>query len=99
MSHDTLKPFSIVILYDDSIDLRDPSLTLWKVFNNVDTKRDLIRKGNRMVIDATKKGPEDEHHRPWPDDIVMDPAIVERVELRANELGIQGFVTSRTEKE
>jgi 4-hydroxy-3-polyprenylbenzoate decarboxylase len=99
LNHGMLKPFSIVILYDVSIDLRDASLTLWKLFNNVDTKRDLIRTGNRMVIDATKKGPEDEHHRPWPDDIVMDPAIVERVELRARELGVQGFVTPRTAKE
>jgi 4-hydroxy-3-polyprenylbenzoate decarboxylase len=98
LNHETLKPFSIVILYDVSIDLKDPSVALWKVFNNVDTKRDLIRAGNRMVIDATRKGPEDEHHRPWPDDISMDPAIVERVELRANELGIQNVVIPRTIK-
>jgi 4-hydroxy-3-polyprenylbenzoate decarboxylase len=95
LNHETLKLFSIIILYDVFVELRDASLTLWKLFNNVDPKRDLIRKTNRLVIDATKKGPEDGHLRPWPDDIVMDPAIVERVELRAKELGIEGFVRPR----
>ncbi len=92
LSHDALKPFSIAILYDAAIDLADASLVLWKVFNNVDPKRDVIRQAGRMVIDATRKGPEDDHHRPWPDDIVMDFAIVERVASRAEELGIQEFV-------
>ena len=95
LGHDVLKAFSLFILYDVSIALRDSSLVLWKVFNNVDPKRDIIRNDRRIVIDATRKGPEDEHHRPWPDDIVMDPAIVERVELRAEELGIQELVRSR----
>jgi 4-hydroxy-3-polyprenylbenzoate decarboxylase len=93
--HDALKAFAVIILYDGSITLRDASLVLWKVFNNVDPKRDLIRKAGRMVIDATRKGPEDEHHRPWPDDIVMDPAIVERVASRAGELGINDLVRPR----
>jgi 4-hydroxy-3-polyprenylbenzoate decarboxylase len=81
-----------VVLYDDGIDLSDGSLVLWKVFNNVDPKRDIIRIRGRMLIDATRKGPEDDHQRPWPDDIVMSPEIVERVRRRANELGIQDLL-------
>ncbi len=80
------------MLYDAQIDLRDASLILWKIFNNVDPKRDIIRSEGRVVIDATKKGPEDGHHRPWPDDIVMDPAVVERVKRRASELGVEEYV-------
>ncbi len=88
LSHAGLKAFSILVLYDELIDLKDGSLVLWKAFNNVDPKRDLIRKDGRMVIDATKKGPEDGHLREWPDDIVMDPEVVEQVKRRATELGI-----------
>ncbi len=88
LSHAGLKAFSILVLYDELIDLKNGSLALWKAFNNVDPKRDLIRKDGRMVIDATKKGPEDGHLREWPDDIVMDPGVVEQVKRRANELGI-----------
>jgi 4-hydroxy-3-polyprenylbenzoate decarboxylase len=88
LNHLGFKAFSILVLYDESIDLKDGSLVLWKVFNNVDPKRDLIRMDGRIVIDATKKGPEDGHLREWPDDIVMDPDIVTRVRQRASELGI-----------
>lgn len=88
LRHHGFEAFSILVLYDGAIDLKDGSLVLWKVFNNVDPKRDLIRGEGRIVIDATKKGPEDGHLREWPDDIVMDPAVVERVRQRAKELGI-----------
>jgi 4-hydroxy-3-polyprenylbenzoate decarboxylase len=92
LRHPDLAAFSIILLYDEPVDLRDASLVLWKVFNNVDPKRDVVREQDRIVIDATRKGPEDGHHRPWPDDIVMHPEIVERVRRRAEELGIAAFL-------
>jgi 4-hydroxy-3-polyprenylbenzoate decarboxylase len=90
--HPNLTSFSIFALFDGHINLRDSSLVLWKVFNNVDPKRDLVRKNGRVVIDATKKGPKDGHERLWPDDIVMDPQIVEKVKRRATELGIDHYM-------
>ncbi len=92
LDHPRLRAFSIFLLYDSGIDLKDASLVLWKLFNNVDPKRDVVRKDRRIVIDVTKKGPEDGHHRDWPDDIVMDPGIVQRVAARADELGIREFL-------
>ncbi len=83
-----LRAFSILVLLDAGIDLRNYSLVLWKVFNNVDPKRDILVHSGRMVIDATRKGIEDGHARPWPADIEMDPQIVKRVEERSKELGI-----------
>ena len=87
-----LEPFSILVLLDSSIDLRDYSLVLWKVFNNVDPARDILKQDGRIVIDATTKGLEDGHARPWPSDIEMDPEVVLRVEKRAKELGIEEFL-------
>ena len=92
LRHPALSAFSIIVIYDEALDLRDASLLLWKVFNNVDPKRDLVREKNRIVIDATRKGPEDDHYRPWPDDIVMHPEVVERVKRRGKELGIEAFL-------
>ncbi|ABK15988.1 3-octaprenyl-4hydroxybenzoate decarboxylase [Syntrophobacter fumaroxidans MPOB] len=92
LDHPVLQPFAIFLLYDATIDLRDGSLILWKLFNNVDPRRDTVRSGGRIVVDATKKGPEDGHHRPWPDDIVMDPEVAARVARRAKELGIEAFL-------
>jgi 4-hydroxy-3-polyprenylbenzoate decarboxylase len=87
-----LTAFNIFVLYDDHIDLKDSSLVLWKLFNNVDPRRDIEISRHRIVIDATKKGREDDHIRPWPDDITMDPEVVKRVERRASELGIEEYL-------
>jgi 4-hydroxy-3-polyprenylbenzoate decarboxylase len=87
-----LKAFSILVLLDSALDLRDYSLVLWKVFNNVDPKRDIVRHGGRIAIDATRKGAEDGHDRPWPDDIEMAPDVIENVRGRAKELGIEEFL-------
>jgi 4-hydroxy-3-polyprenylbenzoate decarboxylase len=95
LNHPALMAFSILILYDADLNLGDASLLLWKVFNNVDPKRDIVRKGRRIVLDATKKGPEDGHLRAWPDDIVMDPATVAKVERRAGELNIEPLLRPR----
>lgn len=92
LSNRPLEPFSILVLLDSSIDLRDYSLVLWKVFNNVDPARDILKQDGRIVIDATTKGLEDGHARPWPSDIEMDPEVVLRVEKRAKELGIEEFL-------
>ena len=79
---------SIAVLYDADIDIHDNSLLLWKGFNNVDPVRDITIRGNQAVIDATRKGLEDGHPRPWPDDVVMNQEIKERVSARREELGI-----------
>ncbi|MCE5336891.1 MAG: menaquinone biosynthesis decarboxylase [Desulfobacteraceae bacterium] len=92
LSHSGLDYFSVFVLLDEWIDLRGYSVVLWKIFNNVDPKRDILRLNGRMVIDATKKGAEDGHARPWPDDIEMAPDIVSRAKKRARELGIESFI-------
>ncbi len=64
-----LQAFSIILLYDDHVDLEDASLLLWKMFNNVDPGRDLFVRGHRVVVDACKKTPGDGHPREWPDEL------------------------------
>ncbi len=93
LEHPDLLAFSVFVAFDKDIDLCDGSLLFWKLFNNVDPRRDITMKAGRIVIDATKKGPEDGHNRPWPDDIVMDSSVKERVRKRARELGIESYIT------
>lgn len=88
----SLKAFSILVLLDSGVDLRDYSTVLWRIFNNVDPKRDILRKDGRVVIDATAKGIEDGHTRPWPSVIEMTPDVIESVKDRAKELGIEEFL-------
>ncbi len=94
----------MIIVVDDDVDVQDLSKVMWKVFNNIDAERDLImskgpldtldhaspraRFGTRLGIDATRKGPLDDHHREWPDDIVMSEEVKEKVSRRWKELGL-----------
>ncbi|MDC7221084.1 MAG: menaquinone biosynthesis decarboxylase [Spirochaetales bacterium] len=95
----------MIIVVDDDVDVQDVSKVMWKVFNNIDAERDLIKSpgpldtldhasprarfGTRLGIDATRKGPMDGHHREWPDDIVMTDEIKAQVDRRWKELGFE----------
>lgn len=94
----------MIIVLDAEVDVHDLQTVMWKVFNNIDGRRDIILSdgpldaldhaspqalfGTRVGIDATKKTPSDGHMRPWPDDIVMDSEVVKRVDELWSELGL-----------
>jgi 4-hydroxy-3-polyprenylbenzoate decarboxylase len=78
----------ICVLYDDGVDLDDDSLLSWKAFNNIDPARDLVTTPKGLILDATRKGPEDGHDRPWPEDIFMTEEIRKRVDAKAAEIGL-----------
>ena len=92
IAEDETKP-NWLILIDDWINPEALSTVAWKIFNNIDPKRDMLiyprTDGTLFVgIDATKKGPADGLMRPWPDDIAMSPEIKARVDERWAEYGI-----------
>jgi 4-hydroxy-3-polyprenylbenzoate decarboxylase len=92
-----------VVVVDETVNVQNVSEVMWKVFNNVDPRRDTVivdgpldaldhssplpHYGSKLGIDATKKWPSEGHNREWPNDIVMDPAVRERVDRRWKELG------------
>lgn len=94
----------MIIVVDEHVDVHDLSVVMWKVFNNVDGKRDIVFSegpldaldhaspkplfGTRVGIDATKKGPLDGHHRPWPDELTMSPEVSARIDSLWEKLGI-----------
>ncbi len=94
-----------IIVVDENVDVMNASEVMWKVFNNVDPKRDtmivegpldvldhsapLALVGSKMGIDATKKMVEEGHPREWPEDIVMSRDIVELVKKKWSEYGIE----------
>ncbi|HHY81398.1 MAG TPA: menaquinone biosynthesis decarboxylase [Clostridiales bacterium] len=76
------------IVVDDGVDPEDLSTVMWKVFNNIDAKRDMIIFDNKIGIDATKKWKEEGLTRDWPNDIVMTDAVKQLVTERWDEYGI-----------
>lgn len=94
----------MIIVVDENISPQDISTVAWKVFNNIDAKRDVVisegpldaldhasnlpHYGYRMGIDATKKWASEGHTREWPDDIEMSEHIKALVSKRWEEYGI-----------
>jgi 4-hydroxy-3-polyprenylbenzoate decarboxylase len=93
-----------IVVVDAEVDVQNLSEVLWKVFNNADPKRDtmivegpldvldhsapLPLFGSKMGIDATKKWASEGHLRDWPDDIRMSQEIVELVNSKWSEYGL-----------
>jgi 4-hydroxy-3-polyprenylbenzoate decarboxylase len=94
-----------IVVVDEDVDVQNVSEVLWKVFNNVDPRRDtmivdgplevldhsapLPLLGSKMGIDATRKMPEEGHDREWPRDIVMSRDIIELVNAKWSDYGIE----------
>lgn len=94
----------MIIVVDENIDPQDVSTVAWKVFNNIDAKRDIVINegpldaldhasplafyGSRVGIDATKKWKSEGHTREWPDDITMTDEMKKQVDKRWKEYGI-----------
>lgn len=95
----------MIIVVDDNVNPHELSTVAWKVFNNIDAKRDVVimdgpldaldhasplpHYGHKMGIDATRKWPEEGHLREWPMDIEMDAKIKARVDARWKEYGFE----------
>jgi len=94
----------MIIVVDEHVNVQDLRGVMWRVFNNIDARRDLELSdgpldaldhaspqrhyGTRLGVDATKKLAEEGHPRPWPDEIQMTQAIMDLVERRWSEYGI-----------
>lgn len=93
-----------VVVVDADVNVHDYSEVAWRVFNNVDPKRDILVSegpldeldhsspteawGAKMGVDATAKWPAEGHGRGWPEDIVMSPEVKARVDKIWPELGL-----------
>jgi len=94
----------MIVVVDEDVSPHDYSQVAWRVFNNIDARRDLVisegpldaldhaspqpRYGARLGVDATRKLPEEGHGRPWPEDIRLSPEIESLVSERWREYGI-----------
>jgi len=68
-----------------------PEELLWAVLNNIDPERDARvmpgMEGPVLVLDGTRKLPEEGFNRVWPERIRMDPKVKALVEARWEEYG------------
>lgn len=85
-----------IIVVDDDVDVHDHSYVAWRVFGNVDAKRDIMivegpvdsldhasplpNLGSKIGIDGTRKWKEEGYLREWPEEIWMDEETKKRVD-------------------
>lgn len=74
----------VVVLDEESNDLDNLYMVLWRVVNNIDAKRDVKILDDTIFIDATNKGKIDGHTREWPKETDCTRAILDG--LRAKGL-------------
>ena len=77
---------NILIVLEGHVDLENNSMVMWKVFNNIDPKRDFHFKGDRLGVDATKKYKEEGYRQNWPEEIKMSEEIKTRVDSKWNSM-------------
>ncbi|MDD2443514.1 MAG: UbiD family decarboxylase, partial [Desulfotomaculaceae bacterium] len=93
----------LIIVVDGDVDVQNMSEVMWRVFNNIDARRDVMivegpldaldhasplpHLGTKMGIDATRKWASEGHTREWPDDIVMSDGIKKLVDGKWSEYG------------
>ncbi|HOV79607.1 MAG TPA: menaquinone biosynthesis decarboxylase [Bacillota bacterium] len=94
----------LIIVVDGEVDVQNLSEVMWRVFNNIDAKRDVMMiegpldaldhssplpcLGTKMGIDATRKWADEGHLREWPKDIVMSEDVKRLVDRKWGEYGI-----------
>ena len=65
----------ILVVLEGHVDLENNSTVLWKLFNNLDPRRDIQILDDQAGIDVTQKFPEEGYQQNWPDEIVMSAEI------------------------
>lgn len=93
-----------IAIVDADVDVHDHAQVAWRVFNNVDWKRDVVVAegpldvldhsspqplwGGKIGIDATRKSSAEGHPREWPPDVEMSPEVKARVDELWPRLGL-----------
>ncbi len=76
----------------EEVDRLTPEEVLWALLNNIDPERDARvlegRGGPVLVLDGTRKLPEEGFTRPWPKRVRMAPEVQARVDRRWAEYGL-----------
>ncbi|MBP2635216.1 MAG: ubiD 1 [Firmicutes bacterium] len=95
----------MIIIVDEHVDVQNMNEVWWRVFNNIDAKRDIVMVdgpldvldhsspmpnwGTKVGIDATKSWAQEGQSREWPDEIVMSPEIKKMVDDKWKDLGLE----------
>ncbi|HED7351313.1 TPA: menaquinone biosynthesis decarboxylase [Campylobacter coli] len=76
------KHFRILVFLDSNNKLENPYMLVWRVVNNIDAKRDIFIKEERLGVDASAKGEAEGYLRAWPKQTDCTQSVIEDLILR-----------------
>ncbi|EIJ4041640.1 menaquinone biosynthesis decarboxylase [Campylobacter jejuni] len=76
------KHFRILVFLDTENKLENPYMLVWRVVNNIDAKRDIFIKEERLGVDASVKGEAEGYLRIWPKQTDCTKSVIEDLILR-----------------
>ncbi|SMC78025.1 menaquinone biosynthesis decarboxylase [Sporomusa malonica] len=95
----------MIIVVDAHVNVQDMNEVWWRVFNNIDARRDIVMVdgpldvldhsspmpnwGTKVGIDATKSWREEGQTREWPEEITMSEDIKQMVDAKWKDLGLE----------
>ncbi|EAI3889414.1 menaquinone biosynthesis decarboxylase [Campylobacter jejuni] len=79
---DFKKHFRILVFLDTENKLENPYMLVWRVVNNIDAKRDIFIKEERLGVDASAKGEAEGYLRAWPKQTDCTKSVIEDLILR-----------------
>ncbi|WP_371368458.1 3-octaprenyl-4-hydroxybenzoate carboxy-lyase [Sporomusa rhizae] len=95
----------MIIVVDAHVNVQDMNEVWWRVFNNIDARRDIVMVdgpldvldhsspmpnwGTKVGIDATKTWAQEGQTREWPDEITMSDEIKKVVDSKWKDLGLE----------
>ncbi len=86
LNDEAFQSIAVLLVLEAHVDLGNTSQVLWKLFNNLDPKRDIQIADQRIGIDVTRKIPEEGYQQNWPDEIVMSDEIIQKVDQKWHQL-------------
>ncbi|MBZ9753602.1 menaquinone biosynthesis decarboxylase [Deinococcus sp. HMF7604] len=79
-AHPAARGMRHLLIVDEQTNVHDIQDVWWTILNNIDPERDVWVEGGLLVWDGARKLPEEGFVREWPPKIVMDEAVVRRVD-------------------
>ncbi|EHT6314796.1 menaquinone biosynthesis decarboxylase [Campylobacter coli] len=76
------KHFRILVFLDAENKLENSYILVWRVVNNIDAKRDIFIKEERLGVDASAKGEAEGYLRAWPKQTDCTKSVIEDLILR-----------------
>ncbi|ELE9033193.1 menaquinone biosynthesis decarboxylase [Campylobacter jejuni] len=76
------KHFRVLVFLDVENKLENSYMLVWRVVNNIDAKRDIFIKEERLGVDASAKGEAEGYLRAWPKQTDCTKSVIEDLILR-----------------